>query len=87
MAPWRIVTSDSFIQGSEEVTEAKVQQLLTGEEIESVKSSGRPDIDPVFVLKSGLCLQVFSIHPLEPWTFVTPGGHFYAGEPPVGTTH
>lgn len=87
MAPWRIVTSDRLIQGSEEVTEEKVQRMLMGKEIKTIKSAGSPDIDPVFVLHPGWCLQVFSIHPLEPWTIVTPAGHFFAGEPSVGATH
>jgi hypothetical protein len=80
MSPWRLVSSDRMIQGSEAAKDEAVLGTLVGDFVEALET-GVPDLDPVFVLRSGIHLQVFSVHPLEPWTFVTPDGEFHFGRP------
>lgn len=81
MSPWRLVSADRLVQGCEEAKEDNLLQTLQGDYIDQTASSGSPDLDPVFMFRSGLILQVFSIHSLEPWTFVTPQGRLYAAQP------
>ena len=81
MSPWRLISSDRLIQGSEEAKDDKLLRTLEGDFIDDVAAGGPPYVDPVFSFRSGLVLQVFSIHSLEPWTFVVPSGRFYAASP------
>jgi hypothetical protein len=67
---WRIIDSEKILVACDDKDAYSYIAKLIGLQIIGVQPlSGKPYLDPVFLLSDGTKLEVFSNQPLEPWRF------------------
>lgn len=75
LSPWRVVRAGRMAIGCDQAEASAVRAALAGKFIDAcVAQSPHAPLDLALVLSSGAVLEVFSVHPLEPWSLRLPGG-------------
>ena len=79
---WRLVDEDKLISGSEDESSKNAIKGLVGLDIVRCEPmSSTPTLDPRFVYKNGLKLEVFSATVTEPWVFSLRDGPTFVASP------
>lgn len=81
-SPWRVVTADRLVLGSDNATQESVGAHLHDKMLVSCDVQSRhTSLDLALVLEGGEVLEVFSVAYLEPWTLSLSGEGMYVASP------